>query len=215
MYDLGNVFILGDSYSTYKDFIPSGYTFWYSEDTPKPTDVRKVEYTWWHLLLNNVKGKLVRNDSWSGTTICNTGYHGADNSSNSFLTRLKRLVDDGFFKENKIDTFIIFGGTNDSWAVAPIGQLKYSDFNDTDYYSVLPAFCKIANLLKTNLPDARIIAVINTELRPAIEQGFTEACNHFGIETVKPEEISKSGGHPDIKGMRQISDTIIKHLQNT
>lgn len=42
------VAVLGDSYSTFKGFIPKGYATWYSPTTPQETtDVNKVEQTWW------------------------------------------------------------------------------------------------------------------------------------------------------------------------
>ena len=111
---LGNIFILGDSYSTFAGYIPEGHASYYFEcgphylvahpDEAKPSDkdVHKVEETWWYPLAEE-NGKLIFNCSWSGTTICNTGYDGCDNSDKSFIARLEKLLDNGFFEENKID----------------------------------------------------------------------------------------------------------------
>lgn len=73
---------------------------------------------------------------------------------------------------------LVFGGTNDSWADSPVGKLKYSDWEEQDLYSVLPAFCFFINELRRILPNAHIIPVINTELKPEIEEGFKAACAH-------------------------------------
>ncbi|MBQ8588463.1 MAG: hypothetical protein IJ454_03635, partial [Clostridia bacterium] len=85
---LGNVFILGDSYSTFQGYIPEGYAHYYGEEGPNylesnpemkltANDVCDVAHTWWYDLVKE-NGTLLRNCSWSGTTICNTGYHGKD-----------------------------------------------------------------------------------------------------------------------------------------
>ena len=72
MIKLGNVFILGDSYSSFCGYIPENYDFWYPNKNEEQTDVKKVEQTWWWQLLETTDSNLVRNSSWSGTTICNT-----------------------------------------------------------------------------------------------------------------------------------------------
>ena len=76
MVDLGKVFILGDSYSTFEGHIPEGYATWYYKDIRNDTDVEKAEQTWWKKVLDNTKSELVLNCSYSGTTICHTGYSG-------------------------------------------------------------------------------------------------------------------------------------------
>ena len=73
MVNLGNVFILGDSYSTFEGYIPEGFGAYYAPVPKTDTDVNKVEQTWWMQVLNNSESKLIRNCSWTGTTICNTG----------------------------------------------------------------------------------------------------------------------------------------------
>ena len=210
--DLGRVFILGDSYSTFVGYIPQGYATYYREEDNHPTDVRKVEQTWWHLLLKETNGKLIKNCSWSGTTVCHTGYNGQDCKDNSFIARFRKLLNEGFFQENPVDTLFVFGGTNDSWAGAPLGELKYSDWTETELYSVLPAISYLLSLIKEKLPKTRIIVVINTELNEKIENGFQIVCERLGIEKVALQAIDKMSGHPSIAGMEQIKNQIIEVL---
>ena len=211
--DLKNVLIFGDSYSTFEGYIPNGFAIYYSKPEGGETDVRAVEDTWWYPLIKETDSKLIQNNSWSGSTICYTGYNGSDCSkTSSFICRLKKLQDAGFFKENEINTVFVFGGTNDSWAGSPIGELKYSDWEEQDLYSVLPAFCFFINELRRTLPNAQIIPVINTELKPEIEDGFKAACAQYGIKPVALHNIDKRGGHPTIKGMKEIKNQIIDSL---
>ena len=83
---------------------------------------------------------LILNNSWSGSTICYTGYDNTDcSNSSSFIYRLQKLIDQGFFDKNNIDTVFVFGGTNDNYADAPIGTMKYENWENNDLYSVMPA----------------------------------------------------------------------------
>ena len=114
-----NVLIFGDSYSTFENFIPDGYAAYYTKAGHPGTDVRRVEETWWHQVITKADMNLILNNSWSGSTICYTGYNNTDCSqSSSFIYRLRKLIEQGFFEKNKVDTVFVFGGTNDSWADA-------------------------------------------------------------------------------------------------
>ena len=209
MKNIGNVFILGDSYSTFKGHNPKGFDVWYSDAETPHTNVRKVEETWWHQMLCETECRLVRNCSYSGTTICHTGYNGSDCKEISFVARFEKLVKNGFFKDNKIDTFFLFGGTNDSWAESPMGELKYEGWTSEELYLVLPAFCYLLGRIKEEVPSARLICIINTELKDEITEGFKTACEHYNVEYVALEDISKWAGHPNIDGMKQIKDQVI------
>ncbi len=208
MLQLKNVLILGDSYSTCAGYIPEGYATWYYEQEVEHTDVKSVEETWWYPLMKETNGKLLMNNSWSGTTICNTGYDGVDATDSSFITRFDALVQQGYFMENTVDTLLVFGGTNDSWAGAPIGQVQYGDWTKEDLFKVLPAFCYLLHRAKTVLPKARIVAILNTELNEKIGEGFAAACANYGVKLVVLENIGKTNGHPNVAGMRQIKEQI-------
>ena len=213
MRELGRVFVLGDSYSTFDGYIPQGYASYYGE-RENPTDVRAVEQTWWHLLVKETNSTLIQNCSWSGTTICHTGYNGEDCKDKSFIARFRKLANDGYFYENPVDTLFVFGGTNDSWTGAQLGELKYFDWTEEELYSVLPAISYLLSLIKDTLSSTRIIVVINTELKKDIAEGLKAACEYFGIEWVELESIDKMCGHPSILGMEQIKNQIIEVLKN-
>lgn len=208
MKNLGNVFILGDSYSTFKGYIPDEYHAYYSSEGRKETDVNAVSQTWWKMLLDETKANLVLNCSFSGTTICNTGYNGEDCREISFVARLDKLIKEGFFRKNKIDTFFVFGGTNDSWANSPVGKLKYRFLTKKDTYKVLPAFCYLIKRVKAKVEGARIVVILNSELKDEINQGFKTACDKYGVELIALEDINKDYGHPTILGMQQIKEQV-------
>ncbi len=158
---------------------------------------------------------LVLNNSWSGSTIGYTGYDNADCSqSSSFIYRLKQLITTGFFTKHQIDTIFVFGGTNDSWSNAPLGEMKYSDWEEDELYCVLPAICYFLNLLKTTLPQADIYCLINTDIKPEIASCMKNACAKYHITPVVFDRIDKTCSHPSIQGMKDIKDTVLK-VMNT
>ncbi len=211
--NLNNVIIFGDSYSTFKGYIPEGYATYYSEEETNKTDVRKVAETWWHQLISETNSNLILNNSWSGSTICNTGWDNTDCSETySFVCRFNNLKEAGFFKENKIDTVFFFGGTNDDWLQTSLGQIKFGDWEKQDLYSVMPAVTYLFNGLKEELPLAKIVCVINTQLKPELVTGLKTASKHYGITSVELKDIEKTDGHPTVAGMKSIKNQILNTI---
>ena len=210
--NLGNVVILGDSYSTFEGYLPAGYGSWYKSGVTY-TDVQSAEDTWWRILLDHTRSSLLLNCSWSGSTVCNTGYGGEDFSSWSFITRFRALRKNGFFEKERIDTFIILGGLNDYWAGAPTGELKYDGVTSEDLYSFLPALCALLSEARDALPDARILFIGEEYISRELKDTFAKICSHVGIEYLEIEGVSKKEAHPDKAGMRTIAEQVLAHFE--
>ena len=210
---IGNLFILGDSYSTFKGHIIVEDGFYYRPEETDPPSVMtmKLEETLWHRFIAKTDDRLVRNDSWSGSTISYTGYLGDCSSTSSFIYRYRTLRDEGFFKENRVDTLIVFGGTNDSWVPAPLGEdREYT--SEEDLYYALPAIKCIMSEMKRDLVDTRLVYVINTELNDKIAACFKSEGERLGILTVELRDIEKIDGHPTPLGMSQICEQLLAAL---
>ena len=217
-----NTVILGDSYSTFTGHIPEDHGTYYAPEGPwyitgegeerMDCDVLKVEQTWWYNLMKE-HANLLLNSSWSGTTICNTGYNGCDNSECSFVARFEKLVNEGFFEKNRVDTFILFGGTNDSWSNAPLGEPIESGWTKEDLYSALPAFTYLIHLIKTNLTDTKIYFILNSELKEELTQFYKMTCIKNDIPVIELHDIDKRNGHPTIKGMEQIKNQVYDFIR--
>lgn len=200
-----NIFIMGDSYSTYKGYNPEGYHVYYSDERTAAPIVSGAEKTWWKIFEKENNLNTVLNDSFSGSTICNT-VREALTIESSFVSRIDRYISESFFVENKINTMLIFGGTNDSWINSPVGELKYSNWTADDLKCVLPAFCYLIDKAK-NVAE-NIIVIINSGLKEEITNGFMEACEKNQIKYVYLKEIDKENGHPTELGMEQISQQV-------
>lgn len=206
-----NAIIFGDSYSTFKGYVPEGYICYYSENRRPETDVTRVEETWWYQVVKEAGLNLIMNNSWSGSPICYTGYDNADCSeTSSFICRFKKLKDEGFFEKNRVDTVFIFGGTNDNWCGAQLGEAKWENIEKEDLYSVLPAVYLFLRLVRETLPEAEIYCLINTELKDELTEALLNASERNGITPIRFKEIDKNCGHPTIKGMKDIKSAVLE-----
>lgn len=200
------VSVLGDSYSTFGGYIyPQTNLAWYNgpDRGRSRNDVENVEQTWWYQLLAMKGDSLEINNSYSGATVCCTGYHGHDYTDRAFITRAINL--------GNPDVILVFGGTNDSWAQSPIGEFTYTDFSKENLYSFRPAFAYMLHLLKTLYPEAKIVNITNSELSDEITSSMQEICRHYGVDNVQLHGIDKQSGHPSVAGMtaiaRQLADS--------
>ena len=212
---IGNFIIFGDSYSTHKDHIPAGYpTYYSSEGQGENKEATRMlpEETWWGRVAKEGKGTLLLNDSWSGSTIGYTGYAGDCSTSSSFIYRYLQLLEKGFFRENRVDTVFVFGGTNDSWSNAPLGELQFADITREDLFCVLPAICYFMQRLKADLPHCRVVFLSNCGIKPQIMEGMARAGENIGVSVVQLSKIDKVAGHPTSLGMEQICQQILENF---
>ena len=186
--------ILGDSYSTYQNYIPEGNAIWYFE----PMDAKNTD-------VSDVRQMLEKNDSYSGSTICFTGYKDEDYSDRSFITRLPRL--------GSPDILLIFGNTNDSWCGAKVGDYIYENWTRASLYTYRPALAKLLNDAQCRYPNARIYFIQNTELRKDITESTAVICKHYGVPVIQLTNIEKKSGHPNQKGMKAICEQVLKALR--
>ena len=203
-----SVSILGDSYSTFEGYLtPDTMEIWYfagSKRDARRTDVSKVSETWWMQLIKKKNWKLEVNNSWSGSTICYTGYRDEDYSNRSFVLRTAAL--------GSPDIILIFGGTNDSWAGSPIGEYKYADWRRTDLYTFRPAMACMLARIQERYPTADVYFISNDGLKPEITESMATICKHYGVPMIQLQNISKTASHPNIEGMRQIAEQLDKAI---
>lgn len=203
--------ILGDSYSTFKDYTePSNNLQWYppSDDTTQGSenDVENVENTWWHLFANEYKSLLVQNNSYSGSCISYDSYGTGtvDGKNYSFVKRCENL--------KKAELIIIEGGTNDAWANVSLGEYKYSDWSESDFEMFRPSCSYVLDYIKRNNVGARIIFILNDGLKASITESIKNICEHYSVDVLELSNIEKSNNHPNKEGMKQIKEQLINFL---
>ena len=200
--------ILGDSYSTFKGYVvPDSNYVWYPQENPANNDVQDVRQLWWQQLIRNHQGyRLCQNNSFSGATICHTGYDGADYSDRSYCTRLWNL--------GSPDVILVFGGTNDTWAKSPIGDFQYGNWQKNDLYKFRPAMAYVLENLQNRYPGVRIYVIINDILSDEVTASMKTICQHYHVSYIQLHDIAKQWGHPSQKGMQQIAEQVAAALGN-
>ena len=201
------VSVLGDSYSTFEGFLtPRTNAVWYDlKNGANKTDVVSVRQTWWHRLISMKGWKLCVNNSYSGSTICNTGYDGNDYSDRSFINRMDNL--------GCPDIIFIFGATNDSWSGAPLGEYQYDDIRPNQLWQFRPALAHMLAWMKDRYIGTDIYFILNNELKEEINQSVKVICEHYGVPVIVLKDIQKKSGHPSVKGMEQIAEQVSDYLK--
>ena len=208
-----SVSILGDSYSTYEGYLqPDTNTVWYHAiPIAGRTDVSHVRQTWWHRFISEGGYKLCVNNSFSGSTICHSGYKRgtpdyADYSDRSFVTRMTNL--------GNPDIILVFGGTNDSWAGSPIGEYQYASWTKDDLYAFRPAMAYLLDGLKDHYPNVEIYFMLNDGLSDEVNTSVRVICQHYDIPCIELHDIDKMSNHPSVKGMEAIAHQVTDFMQS-
>ena len=208
-----SISILGDSYSTFQGYLqPDTNAVWYWDNVEAMnTDVHHVRETWWHQFIKKNGYRLCINNSFSGSTICYSGYKTVgpdftDYSDRAFVTRLDKL--------GCPDIIFVFGGTNDSWAGSPIGEYKYSGWTREDLFSFRPAMACMLEKMIDHYPNVKIYFLLNDDLRDEIDESVKTICSHYEADLIELVDIHKINGHPSVKGMRQICEQIEAYISS-
>ena len=208
-----SISILGDSYSTFQGYLqPDTNAVWYWDNVEAMnTDVHHVRETWWHQFIKKNGYRLCINNSFSGSTICYSGYKTVgpdftDYSDRAFVTRLDKL--------GCPDIIFVFGGTNDSWAGSPIGEYKYSGWTREDLFSFRPAMACLLEKMIDHYPNVKIYFLLNDDLRDEIDESVKTICSHYEVDLIELVDIHKINGHPSVKGMRQICEQIEAYISS-
>lgn len=202
----GKTVVLGDSYSTFEGVIPSNYPPCYG--TFGRHGITSVDQTWWDILLAKTGDELLFNSSYSGSAIAEITYNGRYDNVSSFPARYKNDLDGLDY-----DTIFVLGGTNDAWALSPIGEPKCEGpYTADDLLCTVTSLCYLFSLIRKTHPDARIVNIVNNGyFKPEMIEGMERACEHFGADCIYLNDFSQDANHPDVKGMVQIVEKILAY----
>ncbi|MBO4327192.1 MAG: hypothetical protein J5950_07960 [Clostridia bacterium] len=216
--------VVGDSISTLEGFIPEGYALYYDENTKKIAGIESEDDTWWGQIILRLGGRLLKNNSWSGSTV---SYH-AEFTPGSFahLDSRMSLLGDG---EKKPDVILIYMGVNDWASGTPIETWGCME----ERQSFAGSYRIMLDLIKEHYPDAEVwcISPAISTLRgdPNFEFPYLLGGRHIReyadaigkvaeekgcifVDANKNETLvdALDGIHPDKKGMATLADEILK-----
>ena len=151
MKDLQNKYfsVLGDSISTLADCSYPYNAVYYTHGRKFETGVFTEEDTWWGQVIARLGGRLLVNDSFSGSTAvkspaCFVESYGCSDERTSYLHK----------GDVSPDVIMIFLGTNDRGIHAKPMATSQSDKNDLSVFST--AYTIMLQKLKQNYPAAQI-----------------------------------------------------------
>ena len=209
--------VIGDSYSTYSGWISEGNVPWYKDDGTQSAsnDVASVKDTWWWQFSKEKRISLLRNESYSGSCVCNVA-HGAG-AENSFINRAKRHLCEGNTAGAKPDLIFILGGINDMGATTEgkttLDVAKYEGWTEEDLTKIAPAYCYLIDHLMTYNPRAQIVCIIPYNISNPMKAMIREVCDHYGLQYVDfPSDVGMAASHPNKAGMARIKDVVIEAL---
>lgn len=211
-----SVSILGDSYSTFEDYVsPDTNELWYRwKPDPKRTDVSSPRQMWWWQLVARNGLRLETNNSYSGATVSYRGYRKEDYRARSFITRAPAL--------GSPDIILVFGATNDDWARVPLGEYPWDSglapqdslcpssyaLPDSALYTFRPALVRLIDELSLRYPTAEIHFLVNSILRDDVKASIHEICARLHAHCIDLHDLDLRAGHPTVRGQRQIREQV-------
>ncbi len=163
--------IMGDSISTLEGYIPSGFACFYDRSNQFETGIHCSRDTWWGSVLAHFQGKLLVNNSWSGSYVtrprgCQIPSYGCSDERTGGLGDGERVPDHIF----------VFIGTNDRGACFPLQS------NDKQDMTVIEnAYAAMLDKLKENYPQAEIWCFTFPKTTCSVEPDFVFPTTQLGI----------------------------------
>ena len=199
------VSILGDSISTFKNYVPEGYACFY----PYPTaDVSDVNYTWWMRTINKLGMKLLKNNSYSGSCVsAGTGSSGATNDSR--LVELTKGTE-------RPDIILIFMGANDCGS----SNVSLGTFQSS-YKTMLDKIinlCPDSEIYLLTLPTTGLYKETDRLQYNAVIKSYAESYELGLVDlgdlytTTSYKDYVVDSCHPNNAGMIAISNAIVEEL---
>ena len=187
--------IQGESIATFAGTITDGNAAYYSVNHKY---VNTIDATWWGLLVNECRMRLIRNDAWSGSRISGAGASAMNNTAR--CAALKNV-------DSKVDTYqfgapeiiVIMAGTNDV-----SGNVALGEIGSTDVTNYIGAFTMMLRNIKTQCRNSKIVVFqlyrgnnydyANTGGTHQYEyqEAMEKVCKIYGAHYVGPEHFGIS-----------------------
>ncbi len=218
--------IMGDSISTFEGCLPTDFPTFYSYRGAMLTDIRGPEDTWWGQVLRYFGGRLLVNNSWSGSYVCKDPRCEIE----SYGCSDRRAF--GLDADSVLpDCILILIGTNDRGAGFPLTSEDKSDLAVIEN-----AYAAMLEKIKNGYPQADIFCCtlpvtactrnqyysfpkkyngVPTREYNALISRVAEAKDCYVIELwdeLQPCD-TVDGLHPNAAGMKMIAAKVIEAME--
>lgn len=186
--------IQGDSISTFAGTITNGNATYYSTSHKF---VNSIDATWWGLLINECRMRLIRNDAWSGSRISGTG----DNAMCSVArcSNIKHI-------DSTVDTYqcgapeiiVVMAGTNDVSGNVEMGTANGAVTTYMGAFKTmlanLKSQCRNAKIVVFQLYRGNVLDYTNSGGKHQYEyqEAMANLCRRYGVYYIGPEHFDLS-----------------------
>lgn len=186
--------IQGDSISTFAGTITDGNATYYSASHKF---VNSIDATWWGLLINECRMRLIRNDAWSGSRISGTG----DNAMCS-VARCSNIE----HTDSTVDTYqygapeiiVVMAGTNDVSGNVEMGTANGAVTTYMGAFKTmlanLKSQCRNAKIVVFQLYRGNVLDYANSGGKHQYEyqEAMANLCRRYGVYYIGPEHFDLS-----------------------
>ena len=220
--------IFGDSISTYEGSNPDNYNVFYNSEMKMRTGIARETDTWWGRVIDFFDGKLLVNNSWSGSRVTKYPDAVSDFPSGISLTRINSLSANGVLP----DIIIVYLGTNDWGFGVPLSKTNditdrklcfdesynYMLYNIKKIYPKAKVYCctlsktyskEHPDFIMPSAPYGITLEAYNDIIRKA---ALKNGCHVVDIYGCNNPYDTIDGTHPNADGMKTISNNIIKEM---
>lgn len=192
--------VIGDSISTYLNYVPEGFKTFY----PYPTaDVSDVNMTWWMQVINKMGGTLFVNNSYSGTCVADSSQNATKN-----MSRLEYTTISG----ETPDVILIYMGSNDC-ASASVTQSAF-DKGYSQMIENLQQLCPNSEIILLTLCSSPFYSASEQQAYNNIIK--TKASDYnlkvVDISTASLANHLVDSAHPAYSGMQIVANKVIEGL---
>ena len=191
--------VLGDSYSTYSGYMPSSNWTYYPKNT-----VDDVSKMWWYIVDEETNYAYDIINAWSGGTV-SLYSESTKGAGSPFVKRINNL--------GSPDLIFIMGGLNDADHDVPLGEYKYSNFENEDLNYFRPSCAYVISQLKTQYPSAVIVWITEAITAADYMTSIHTICNEMNVPYLDPvpEIVQK---HPTAQGQATIANMVIDWMES-
>ena len=186
--------IQGDSISTFAGTITNGNATYYSASHKF---VNSIDATWWGLLINECRMRLIRNDAWSGSRISGTGDNAMCSVARcSNIRHIDSTVDT--YQYGAPEIIVVMAGTND---VSGNVEMGTADGAVTTYMGAfktmlanLKSQCRNAKIVVFQLYRGNVLDYANSGGKHQYEyqEAMANLCRRYGVYYIGPEHFDLS-----------------------
>lgn len=186
--------IQGDSTSTFAGTITNGNATYYSTSHKF---VNSIDATWWGLLINECRMRLIRNDAWSGSRISGTGDNAMCSVARcSNIEHIDSTVDT--YQYGAPEIIVVMAGTND---VSGNVEMGTADGAVTTYMGAfktmlanLKSQCRYAKIVVFQLYRGNVLDYVNSGGKHQYEyqEAMANLCRRYGVYYIGPEHFDLS-----------------------